>query len=98
MTRQIFYDPQRKRWPWLRRLFNGLGLAISLLIALFIVRFFQASSMPHLLMPEQKRILKTLKEKELRKKKVVEGTHRKTTARPSDVVLNTDEGIRAAYT
>ncbi len=97
MTRQIFYDPQRKRWPWLRRLFNGLGLAISLLIALFIVRFFQASSMPHLLMPEQKRILKTLKEKELRKKKVVEGTHRKTTARPSDVVLNTDEGIRAAY-
>src|SRR6266849_6287649 len=48
-------------------------------------------------MSRQKHILRALKEREHRKKTKAKGTHRKTQAPPSQVVLNADEGIRAAY-
>jgi len=48
-------------------------------------------------MPEQKRNWHTLKQKEHRKKPTTKGAHRKTKAPPSQVELNADEGIRAAY-
>src|SRR5689334_6334934 len=97
MPKSIFYDPQRKRWGRLRILFSALGAIISCLVLFFIVTVFvEADPLPRVLMPEQKRNLRALKEREHRKR-VAKGTHRKTAARPSDVVLNTDEGIRAAY-
>src|SRR5665213_630718 len=51
MNRQVFFDPQRKRWKRLRRVTDSLALAGALLGIIFIV----------------------------------------------DVVLNTDEGLRAAF-
>ncbi len=98
MAKSVFYDPQRKRWGRLRILFSVLGAVISALVLFFIVTVFvQADPLPRVLMPEQKRNLRALKEREHRKRPQTKGTHRKTTAPPSDVVLNTDEGIRAAY-
>jgi cellulose synthase/poly-beta-1,6-N-acetylglucosamine synthase-like glycosyltransferase/peptidoglycan/xylan/chitin deacetylase (PgdA/CDA1 family)/spore germination protein YaaH len=98
MTKSIFYDPERKRWGRLRVLFSVLGAVISALVLFFIVTVFvQADPLPHLLMPEQKRNLRAIKEIEHRRRTKAKNTHRKTKASPSEVVLNTDEGIRAAY-
>ncbi len=98
MSKAVFYDPQRKRWPRLRRLLDVTGITITLLVLFFLVSFFVRSEpLPHLLMPEQKRNFRTLKEREARKKPKTKGTHRKTTTPASQVVLNADEGIRAAY-
>src|SRR5580765_5798247 len=98
MSKSIFYDPERKRWGRLRILFTVLGAIISGLVLFFILTVFvQSDPLPHLLMPEQKRNLRTIKERERRHKTKAKNTHRKTKAPPSQVVLNADEGIRAAY-
>src|SRR6476661_10261230 len=98
MTKQVFYDPQRKRWTRLRLLFDVLGIVISALVLFFVISvFFQKEVLPRTLLPELKRNLRTVKERERAKKTRAVSSHRKTKARPSDVVLNTDEGIRAAY-
>jgi cellulose synthase/poly-beta-1,6-N-acetylglucosamine synthase-like glycosyltransferase/peptidoglycan/xylan/chitin deacetylase (PgdA/CDA1 family)/spore germination protein YaaH len=98
MAKSIFYDPDRKRWGRLRILLSVLGAVISALVLFFIVTvFLQSDPLPHVLMPEQKRNLRALKEREHRRRPSAKNTHRKTKAPPSQVVLNTDEGIRAAY-
>jgi len=98
MPKPVFYDPQRKRWGRLRILFSVLGAVISALVVFFIITvFFQSEPLPHILLPEQKRSLRTLKEREHRRPTKAKNTHRKTKAAPSEVVLNSDEGIRAAY-
>ncbi|HWX53790.1 MAG TPA: glycosyltransferase [Verrucomicrobiae bacterium] len=97
MAKQVFHDPQRKRWPLLR-LFDVLSVAVTGLVVVFLVGvFLRSEQWPHLLMPEQKRVWRTIKEREQRKKPRTKGTHRKTSKPPSQVVLNADEGIRAAY-
>src|SRR5690348_834565 len=98
MAKSIFYDPDRKRWGRLRILLSVLGAIISSLVLFFIITVFvQSDPLPHVLMPEQKRNLRALKEREHRKRANTKNTHRKTKSSPSQVVLNTDEGIRAAY-
>src|SRR5882672_3044257 len=98
MVNPVFYDPDRKRWGRLRILFSVLGAIISALVLFFIITVFvQADPLPRVLMKEQKRSLRAIKEIEHRHRTKAKNTHRKTTAPPSDVVLNTDEGIRAAY-
>src|ERR1700753_2202833 len=98
MAKSIFYDPDRKRWGRLRVLLSILGAVISALVLFFIVTVFvQADPLPHVLMAEQKRNLRAIKEIEHRRRIKVKNTHRKTKASPSQVVLNSDEGIRAAY-
>ncbi len=82
----------------LRILLSVLGAIISSLVLFFIITVFvQSDPLPHVLMPEQKRNLRALKEREHRKRPSTKNTHRKTKSSPSQVVLNTDEGIRAAY-
>ena len=83
----------------LRRLFDLLGIAITGLILFFIISVFvDPEPLPLLTLPGQKHSLRALKEKEhKRKPKLLHASHRKTQAAPSDVVLNEDEGIRAAY-
>ncbi|HEY6251025.1 MAG TPA: glycosyl hydrolase family 18 protein, partial [Candidatus Angelobacter sp.] len=97
MKQPIFYDPKKKRWARLRLLLNVVGITITGLILFFVITTLQPEELPRILMPEQKRNLKTLKEKEHRRKTSAKGTHRKTQAPPSQVELNADEGIRAAY-
>ncbi len=82
----------------MRILFSVLGAIISALVLFFIITVFvQADPLPQVLMPKQQRNLRALKEREHRKRPQTKGTHRKTKAPPSQVVLNADEGIRAAY-
>ena len=93
----VFYDPQRKRWRRFRRLFDVLAVCLTMLLVFFVYSVLKGSSLPNLLLPEQKKTYKALKEKELRHTKVTSVGRRKTHRPASQIELNADEGIRAAY-
>src|SRR5215471_21161953 len=97
MTKQVFYDPKKKRWARLRVLLNVAGVVITGLILFFVITTLRPVRIEQILMPEQKRHLKTLKERGHRRRPKAQGAHRKTQAPASEVQLNVDEGIRAAY-
>ena len=98
MPQPVFYDPKKKRWARLRLLFHALGATITALVLFFIVSVsFSPEQLPRIALKEQKRNLRALKERQPKRRPKGRGTHRKTTAAPSEVVLNTDEGIRAAF-
>ncbi|MBZ5523522.1 MAG: glycosyltransferase [Acidobacteriia bacterium] len=98
MVKPVFYDPKRKRWARLRLLFNALGATVAALIVFFVVSVsFSPEQLPKIVLKEQGRKLRALKERDRRPKPRVKGSHRKTTTPASQVELNVDEGIRAAY-
>ncbi len=96
MPKAIFYDPQRKRWKRFRRLMDVLGLAITLLMVFFIVSALRGVSMKTLLLPQQRRPYKALKEKERRRPKP-RAAHRKSKKPSIEAVLNSGDGLRAAF-
>ncbi|GGG72665.1 polysaccharide deacetylase family protein [Edaphobacter dinghuensis] len=101
MTKQIFYDPQRKRWKRLRRVFDVLALLGILLIAVFLINLIRTKPLPELSFQVRKRNYRTLTtpRKPVAKPvaKLRRSAHRKTDLKPSDVTLNSGEGLRAAY-
>ncbi len=97
MTRQIFYDPQRKRWKRLRLLFDALALAGLVIGTIFVIGLIRMKPLPELLLTQQKRNYRTLADSQLRNQKLRRSAHRRTDLKPSDVTLNSGEGLRAAY-
>jgi cellulose synthase/poly-beta-1,6-N-acetylglucosamine synthase-like glycosyltransferase/peptidoglycan/xylan/chitin deacetylase (PgdA/CDA1 family) len=106
MAKPVFYDPRQSRWRRLRRLFDILGLAITLIVVFFVYNAIRNEQLPSLLLPDQKRPYHALKEKEKerekekekeRKKLAAARARRKSKKPASQVVLNADEGIRAAF-
>ncbi|HWX93832.1 MAG TPA: glycosyltransferase [Terriglobales bacterium] len=102
MAKPVFYDPRQSRWRRLRRLFDVLGVTITLLVIFFVYTAIRNEQLPGLFLPEQKRPYHALKEKEREKEKerrrqAALRSHRKTQKPPSQVTLNADEGIRAAF-
>jgi hypothetical protein len=95
-SKPVFFDPNRKRWKRIRRTFDVLGLLLTLLVVFFVITVVRGTSIPTILLADQKKNYRALQEKEVRHPKL-RGTHRKTTVAPSQVVLNTDEGIRGAF-
>ena len=102
MAEPVFYDPRRARWKRLRRLFDVLGVSLSALIIFFVYTALRDEPLPELLLSPQKRAFKAFKESEKQKardrqKKLASRSHRKSKLAPSQVVLNQEEGIRAAF-
>ena len=97
MAKPIFYDPQRKRWKRLRRLMDVLGLAVSLLIVFFLVSALRGVSLTTLLLPEQHRPYKALKERERKRRKPPVVATKSKKKPPTEVVLNSGDGVRAAF-
>ncbi len=100
MSDPVFYDPQRKRWKRLRRIFDVLALLGLIVGALFVVGLLEMKPLPELLLPAQKRNFRTLANQpapDLRSGKLHHSAHRRTDRKPSDVPLNSGEGLRAAY-
>jgi cellulose synthase/poly-beta-1,6-N-acetylglucosamine synthase-like glycosyltransferase/peptidoglycan/xylan/chitin deacetylase (PgdA/CDA1 family)/spore germination protein YaaH len=98
MKKQIFYDPQRKRWKRLRVLFDILALAGLVLATIFMIGLMSMKPLPELLLAAQKRNYRTLSNQPLQKnQKFRRSAHRKTDVKPSEVPLNSGEGLRAAY-
>ena len=102
MAEPVFYDPRRARWRRLRRLFDVVAVCFSALIIFFVFTALRDEPLPELLFSPQKRAFKALKESEKskareRQKKLVARTHRKSKIAASQVKLNQEEGIRAAF-
>ena len=96
-SKQIFFDPDRKRWRRLRFLIDTSVIVITLLVVLFVVSVLRGSSVPGVALPEVKRPYHALKDNQKRKPPRRQNTHRKTKQPASQVVLNSDEGIRGAF-
>src|ERR1700688_3435298 len=101
MNKQVFYDPQRKRWKRLRSIFDVLALVGLVLGTLFLVGLLRMKPLPELLLDAPKRNYPALANTPI--PAVKPGTllhrslHRKTDVRPSQIPLNSGEGLRAAY-
>jgi len=102
MAEPVFYDPRRARWKRLRRLFDVTAVVVSALIIFFVYTALRDEPLPELLFYPQKRQFKALKESEKEKakeraKKIAAHSHRKSKLAASQVKLNQEEGIRAAF-
>ncbi len=102
MAQPVFFDPGKARWKRIRLAFDLIGVSITLLVIFFAYTALRNEPLPELLLPPQKRPYRALKEKEREKAKerrklaYLRG-HRKSRGAPSQVKLNAEEGIRAAF-
>ncbi len=98
MSQQIFLDPDRKRWKRLRRVLDVAAVLSTLVLVAFVISVYRRQTLPELLLPLQKRNYKALKENQPPlKAKGARPARRKTQRKPSDIPLNSDEGVRAAF-
>ncbi len=95
MQKAVFYDPDRKRWKRLRRLLDASAVMLSLVLIVFVFTALRGESLPALLLPHPQHPYHTLVGTE--RPRPPRPARRKTTSPPSQVVLNTEEGIRAAF-
>jgi cellulose synthase/poly-beta-1,6-N-acetylglucosamine synthase-like glycosyltransferase/peptidoglycan/xylan/chitin deacetylase (PgdA/CDA1 family)/spore germination protein YaaH len=102
MAKPVFYDPRQSRWRRLRRLFDIIGVSITLLVIFFAYTALRNERLPELFLPQVKRPYHGLSEKEKEKARehrrlTANRSHRKSKKAPSQVTLNAEEGIRAAF-
>jgi len=103
MNKQVFYDPQRKRWKRLRRIFDVAAVFGTVVGVLFIIGLLRMTTLPELLLATPKRnyspLTVTPPPPSAAQTKADErrGVRRKTGTKPSEIVLNSGEGLRAAY-
>ena len=100
MSKQVFFDPQRKRWKRLRRIFDIVALIGVVVGVVFVIGLMRKSPLPELLLSTPKRNYSPLRLEAIPAKgaqKPHPSAHRKTNLKPSDVPLNSGEGLRAAY-
>ena len=98
-NRQIFFDPQRKRWKRLRRILDATAVVTTLVLAAFIFNVLRFQQLPELLLPMPKHNYRALRDRTpaLRGARNPRPARRKTTRKPSEIPFNTGEGLRAAY-
>jgi cellulose synthase/poly-beta-1,6-N-acetylglucosamine synthase-like glycosyltransferase/peptidoglycan/xylan/chitin deacetylase (PgdA/CDA1 family)/spore germination protein YaaH len=101
MSKQVFFDPQRKRWKRLRRIFDILALTGVVVGVLFVIGLKRMTPLPELLLSTPKRNISALQLETTpargAQKPHKAAAHRKTTTPASDITLNSGEGLRAAY-
>src|SRR5271165_3797068 len=104
--KQIFYDPQRKRWKRLRRVLDAIAVVTTLVVAGFIFNSLRGEPLHELLLPTPRHNYKAVDYRSyhsgrdrtpLLKNARPTPTRRKTTKRPSEITLNAGEGLRAAF-
>src|ERR1700740_909594 len=96
--KQIFFDPQRKRWKRLRRILDVTAVVTTLVLAGFMFNVLRSQPLPELLLPPFKHNYRALPERTAAQRaKAPRPTRRKTDRRPSNIPFNTGEGLRAAY-
>src|SRR5437868_6708333 len=96
-SKQIFFDPGRKRWRRLRLLLDTSVLLVTLTVIFFVATVLRSTSVPTVPLPDIKRGYHSLKDNQKHKPPRRANLHRKTKRPASQVVLNSDEGIRGAF-
>jgi cellulose synthase/poly-beta-1,6-N-acetylglucosamine synthase-like glycosyltransferase/peptidoglycan/xylan/chitin deacetylase (PgdA/CDA1 family)/spore germination protein YaaH len=89
----VFYDPQRKRWKRLRRVFDAVAILSTIVLVLFFSGVLHMQSLSDLPFPDVPHNLHPYRQASSRLRPV----RRHARRRPSDIVLNQDEGLRAAF-
>src|ERR1700761_7607934 len=98
MNRQIFFDPQRKRWKRLRRILDVVAVFSTVILVLFFLNIIKNQPLPELLLPAPKRNYRAIQDQAAAiNAKFLKPARRKTSRRPGDIPLNSGEGLRAAY-
>jgi peptidoglycan-N-acetylglucosamine deacetylase len=105
MAKQVFYDPLQARWKRIRRLVDALALAFSALVIFFIYSALRSQPLPDLSWLIEKRPYHALKENEKAKARekrrlatIARAGHRRQPRKhPSQLTLNSEQGIRAAF-
>ena len=96
--KQIFFDPQRKRWKRLRRILDVTAVITTLVLAGFIFNVLRVQRLPELLLPAPKHNYKALQNRQpALRTKGTRPSRRKTDRKPSEIPFNTGEGLRAGY-
>ena len=62
MNRQIFFDPQRKRWKRLRRILDAVAVLSTVILVLFFLNVVKNQHLPELLLPTPKRNYRAIQE------------------------------------
>ena len=96
MPNPVFYDPQLKRWKSLRLLMHISGVVITFVAVVFMYTALRSESLPKTILPETRHSYKPVRDTH-RHAGPARGSHRKTNKPPSEVPLNADEGLRAAF-
>src|SRR5579872_3011210 len=98
MNKQVFFDPQRRRWKRLRRVFDVTALVGLVLGTIFVVGLLRIKPLPELVLGAPKRNYSALPVKPATKGTAkTRSAHRRTNRKASDIPLNSGEGLRAAY-
>ncbi len=97
--KQIFFDPQRKRWKRLRRILDITAVVSTLVLGGFIFNVLRNQHLPDLVLNTPKHNYKALRDRPVVVKggKTARPARRKTDRKPSEIPLNSGEGLRAAY-
>jgi len=97
--RQIFFDPQRKRWKRLRRVFDISAVVFTLVLAGFLFNVLRNQQLPELLLATPHHNYKALPDRPApsRAAGTARPARRKTERKASQIPFNTGEGLRAAY-
>ncbi|HEY4050859.1 MAG TPA: glycosyltransferase [Acidobacteriaceae bacterium] len=100
MTRQIFLDPQRKRWKRLRLVLDAVAVLSTIVLVMFFLSVVHRQQLPELFLPTPKRNYKALSSRQdaaEQRAKLQRAAKRRNQRRPSDIVLNSGQVVRAAY-
>jgi peptidoglycan-N-acetylglucosamine deacetylase len=97
--RQIFSDPQRKRWKRLRLIFDIAVVVATLVVIGFIFNVMRYQQVPELFLPVPKHNYRALPDRSvlMRGGKGQRPARRRTARHPSEIPFNSGEGLRAAY-
>ena len=95
--KQIFFDPQRKRWKRLRRILDAVAVLSTLVVVGFTFNVIRSQHLPELLLPTPKHNYKALPDPFPRNAKALRPARRKSDRKPSEIPFNSGEGLRAAY-
>ncbi len=101
MSKPVFYDPQRKRWKRLRRVFDLLALFGAVLGVVFLLGLLRVRPLQQLDLRSATKRYRALSHPPALETRTHEqlnhSAHRHSDLKPSDVVLNQGEGLRAAF-
>jgi len=98
-SKPIFLDEKKRRWKRLRRVLDISAAVGLLLFIVFVLGVLRMRPLPGLLLQQPKRNFRALNNPPVPEDKAKKdrSAHRRTDRKPSDVPLNEDEGLRAAY-
>jgi len=105
MAKQVFYDPKQARWKRIRRVVDMAALAFSLLVIFFIYSALRGEPLPDLSWLIEKRpyhpLIENEKVKGREKRRLATlaraGHRRQPRKAPSQLTLNSQQGVRAAF-